>query len=151
MRPSIAVIDASLVVEALVPGTYTRLAREVLEELSGRAALVAPSGLLQAEVLNGLRKALHRGVISSLTPAVEALRRLPLAYITVDHMLVALSAEVMRATGASGQDAVYIALALMLNAELYTLDAGQASAAVRMLGAEKTHYIPGDAGKRRGV
>ncbi len=151
MKASIAVIDASLVVEALVPSTYTRLARRTLEELSGRAALLAPSGLLQAEVLNGLRKALHRGVLDALTPAVEALKRLPIVYVSVGDLLVTLASEVVRVTGATGQDAVYIALALMLNAELYTLDAGQAAAASRVLGAEKIHYIAGGGGGEQGV
>ncbi|AEM39127.1 hypothetical protein Pyrfu_1268 [Pyrolobus fumarii 1A] len=55
-----------------------------------------------------------------------------------------LAAEVMVATGATGQDAVYIALAVLTRGVLYTLDSGQASAAAKLLGKERVVYVPGE-------
>jgi len=143
----IAVIDSSVAVEALTRSRYTRLARETLAELAGRAAMLVPQGLFHAEALSGLRRAYLRGAATSLVGLVDALYRLPVHPVEVDRSLALLAAEVSLRTGCEARDAVYIALASTLNAKLYTLDAGQAAAAAKILGRDRSIYLPGLQGK----
>ncbi len=138
----VIVVDASLVVEALTPSTHTRLAREALEEAASHSALIAPHGVFQVEVLNGFRKALLRGAVKTLTPLLEALEKLPIRLVTLDKLLVRLTAEIVALTQSPAPDAVYVALAHVTHATLYTLDAGQASIARRVLGEERVYYLP---------
>ncbi len=137
----VAVIDASLVVEALVPARGTGEARRVLLELAGRAALLVPQGLFHAEVLSGLRRAFLRGAVRALAPLVEALYTMPLHPVEVSRSILLTAAEVAVRAGCGAPDAVYIALALATNAKLYTVDAGQAAAAKRVLGGDRVVYV----------
>ncbi len=137
----VAVIDASLVVEALVPARGTEEARRVLLELAGRAAMLVPQGLFHAEVLSGLRRAFLRGAVRSLTPLVEALYAMPLHPVEVSKSLLLAAAEVSVRAGCGAPDAIYIALALATNARLYTVDAGQAAAAKKLLGGDRVVYV----------
>jgi predicted nucleic acid-binding protein len=127
--------------EALLPSRYTGVARSYLARVSTEAVLVVPEGVFEVEVLSAARKALLRGAIASVSPIVDALATLPAARVSLDKMLLHLAVDVLTATSASIHDSIYIALAYMLNARLATLDAGMASAASRILGAERVEYI----------
>ncbi len=149
MSLEVAVIDSSVAVEALTRSKYTRLARDTLSELVDHAAILVPQGLFHAEALSGLRRAYLRGAASSLVGLVDALYKLPVRPVEVDRSLALLAAEVSMRTGCEARDAVYIALALALGARLYTLDSGQAAAAARVLGRERSVYLPSARGASR--
>ena len=134
---SVIVVDASVVVEALTPSNHTTLARRALEEAASKAALIAPHGVFQAEVLNGFRRALIRGAVKTLTPLLEALEKIPIRLVTVDKLLIRLTAELVAVTHHPAPDLVYVALAYLTHATLYTLDSGQASVARRVLGENR--------------
>ena len=138
----IVVVDASVIVAALVPGPARGWARGLLLGLADEAALLAPGGLVDAEVLNGLRKALLRGAVRDLSRALEAYLALPLHRVEPWPGLIRLAAEASRALSLSGQDALYLALALSLNAGLATLDTGLARAAERLLGPGRVEKPP---------
>lgn len=142
---SIVVVDASAAVAALVPGPLQQTVRELLLDLAGHAALVAPSGLFDAEVLNGLRKAWLRGALTSIAVGLEAFLAMPVQRVEVSPLILRVSAEAVGAGRVSGQDAVYLATALVLNASLLTLDTGLASAASRVLGEGRVLSPKGEA------
>jgi predicted nucleic acid-binding protein len=131
------VVDASLIVASLVPGPMREPARRLLLRLAGEAALLAPAGLVDAEVLNGVRKAWLRGAVRSIAQAVEAYLAIPIHRVQVSPLLLRAAVEAVAGGRLSGQDAVYLALATLLNAGLASLDNGLARAAAGLLGAEK--------------
>lgn len=140
------VVDASVIVAALVPGPGRDWARGLLLRLADEAAMLAPAGLVDAEVLNGLRRALLRGAVADLARAVEAYLALPLHRVEPWPGLIRLAAEACRALSLSGQDALYLALALSLNAGLATMDTGLARAAERLLGPGRVERPRGTRG-----
>ena len=144
----VVVVDASLAAAAIIPGPAARAARETLLRLAEEGALLAPAGLVDAEVLNALRKALLRGALRSLQLAVEAYLSMPIHHVAVTPLVLRLAAEASLAGSLSGQDSVYLALATTLNAALATLDTGLARAAARLLGPERV--INPRAGERGG-
>ena len=130
-------VDASLAAAAIVPGPAARAARGTLLRLAEEGALLAPAGLVDAEVLNALRKARLRGALRSLQPAVEAYLAMPIHHVAVTPLVLRLAAEASLASSLPGQNSVYLALAIALNAALATLDTGLARAAERLLGPER--------------
>ncbi len=138
----VVVVDASVIVAALVPGPARGWARGLLLRLADEAAMLAPGGLVDAEVLNGLRRALLRGAVRDLSRALEAYLALPLHRVEPWPGLIRLAAEASRSLSLSGQDSLYLALAASLNAGLATLDTGLARAAEKLLGPGRVEKPP---------
>lgn len=136
----VLVVDASVAAAALVPGEARSWARSLLLEAAEESALLAPAGLVDAEVLNALRKAWLRGALRSIEAALEAYLALPLHRVAVTPLLLRVAAEIARSMSLSGQDSLYLALAASVNASLATLDTGLARAASRVLGPSRVFY-----------
>ena len=111
------VVDASAVVAALVDdGEVGRWAEVVL----GQQGLAAPH-LLPFEAANVLRRAAHRGDISSDVARLAHADLLDLTIELVDYEALALRAWALR-DAVTVYDAAYVALAETLGAPLMTLD-----------------------------
>ena len=118
------VVDASVLVEYLAGGERADLARERL--LSAPSGLWAPH-LVDAEVGHVLRRAVLAGEVSAATAsaALEDLAALPLRRAA--HVGLLERAWTLRAN-VSFYDALYVALAELLELPLITLDTRLANA-----------------------
>ena len=111
------VVDASAVVAALVDdGEVGRWAEVVL----GQQGLAAPH-LMPFEAANVLRRAAHRGDISTDVARLAHADLLDLTIELVDYEALALRAWALR-DAVTVYDAAYVALAETLGAPLMTLD-----------------------------
>lgn len=121
-----AVIDASVLVEYLSFGEYAEPARERLFDESD--ALWAPQ-LIDAEVGQALRREVRRGDLDedSAGDAMWNLDQLPVN--RVEHEVLVRYAWILR-DNVSFYDALYVALAEMLDQPLITLDARLARSGV---------------------
>ena len=118
------VVDASVLVEYLAGGERADLVRERL--LSAESGLWAPH-LVDAEVGHVLRRAVVAGEVSAATAssALEDLAALPLRRAA--HVGLLERAWTLRAN-VSFYDALYVALAELLELPLITLDTRLANA-----------------------
>ncbi|MGH8909209.1 MAG: type II toxin-antitoxin system VapC family toxin [Egibacteraceae bacterium] len=119
---SIAVVDASAVVELLRRTAAGEQVRAALRETSA----VAPARL-DAEVMSALGRLVRAGDLPEevVTPALRALRRAPIARVPLPPLLE--EAWSLRAN-VTQRDALYVVLALRLDALLVTTDARLARA-----------------------
>lgn len=120
------VVDASVVVELLASGEHAGSAEE---RLLDEYALWAPH-LVDAEVGHALRRAVRRGELDA-DVAGEALWKLgEMPLRRVSHELLVHYAWALR-ENVTFYDALYVALAEMLDEPLVTFDARLARAGVR--------------------
>jgi predicted nucleic acid-binding protein len=111
------VLDASVVVELLMPGKHTEVARE--RTFGAEKALWAPE-LLDAEVGSAFRRAVRRGRDADQAAAsLGELRKLPIH--RVSHERLAQFAWLLR-DNVSFYDGLYVALAQLMEQPLWTFD-----------------------------
>ncbi len=115
------VVDASVVVKWFVEEPYTTEALRILQDhVGGRVGLHAPS-LLPYEVLNALKYTGEFGE-EDLTRAGRALVDLQITLHPLEGSLLADTVALALGKGITIYDASYAALAVSLNAPLYTAD-----------------------------
>lgn len=115
----IAIVDASVAVQWLIPEATTPLALRILREVE----ILAVPDLLYSEVGNAVWKRVQRGEISAQQGnlLLEELLTLPLiVYPTAE--LVLLAFQLATTFNLTVYDALYVALADSLNAPLITAD-----------------------------
>ena len=124
------VLDASVVIEYLVSGTYTTNARALFVQLSASDRLVVPEFCL-LECTNVLWKQVRfQGMPSSQAETLlRALRKLPLVRVPAKAILNA-ALHIGLTHQLAIYDSTYIALAKRLNYPLVTIDQPQQRAAV---------------------
>ena len=124
------IVDASIIIEYLVTGAYTREADKLLKNLSHQ--FVVPEFCL-LECANVLWKHVRFQSMPSAQAVVllRDLRRLPLKRAAVKSLLSPALA-IGLAHQLAVYDSSYIALALKSNAPLFTIDVRQQGAAVAM-------------------
>jgi len=115
-----AVLDASVFVAAISPREIHHLAaRDIYNSHAADRAFLVPS-LFRVEVLAAL---VRRGEPDELLDHVEVLISGPRFHsVSIDAGLIDRAAQVARSTRLRAYDAVYVALALNLDAALLTLD-----------------------------
>ena len=117
---SAVVVDASLFVSALSPAeTHHQAARRLLAEHPKEEPLRVPA-LFRLEVLSALAR---RGRPAPLLETVDAIvNAAPFLTVPVSGELIERAVSVARTAGLRAYDAIYVALALEIDATLWTLD-----------------------------
>lgn len=126
-------LDASFLLEHLVPGNWTPAVIARWHSFSSADQLVAPS-LLRAECTSVLSRRVHAREIDEADARLQVQRmlRLPIS-IVEDLPLYPRAFDIARSLGwAKAYDALYLATAEYEAAELLTVDGGMRDAAVRM-------------------
>lgn len=113
------VVDASVVVEYLADGEHAAPARERL--FAERHAIWAPQ-LIDAEVGHALRRGVRRGALDDEAAGASMWLLGDLPIRRVSHDVLVRYAWTLR-DNVSFYDALYVALAAMLNEPLLTFDA----------------------------
>jgi predicted nucleic acid-binding protein len=121
-----AVVDASVVVEYLASGRHSALAEERLFDES--QPIWAPE-LIDAEVGQSLRRWVRRGTLDEDTAGERLWLLDELPVRRVSHELLVRYAWILR-DNVSFYDALYVALAEMLDEPLITVDARLARSGV---------------------
>lgn len=124
------VVDASVWVSALLPDEPRhRRSRTWLEAAASRTMLVTPTVAL-AEVAGAVRR--RTGAALLARRAVRVVEALPRIRVVVpDAKLWVVAWQLAAQHGLRGRDAVYVALARLLDIPLVTLDAEQKARAGR--------------------
>ena len=117
----ILVLDASVVVKWFNKEDYTDIALKLRNEFyEGRHELVVPD-LLLLEVANALR---YNNEITSddAKGAVASLKDMELSIVLPSLELIGMSIEIAKAKNITVYDAIYVALAKLLDCKLVTAD-----------------------------
>jgi len=115
------IVDASVVVKWFVEEEYSREARLVRDAYANRLIDIAAPSLLPYEVLNALK---YSGAFGEeeLKEVAKTLEDFQLTLYNLEGKLAEKSVELAMRKGITIYDASYVALAQILNTELYTAD-----------------------------
>jgi len=115
------IVDASVVVKWFVEEEYSREARLVRDAYANGLIDIAAPSLLPYEVLNALK---YSGAFGEeeLKEVAKTLEDFQLTLYNLEGKLAEKSVELAMRKGITIYDASYVALAQILNTELYTAD-----------------------------
>jgi len=115
------IVDASVVVKWFVEEEYSREARLMRDAYANRLIDIAVPSLLPYEVLNALK---YSGAFGEeeLKEVAKTLEDFQLTLYNLEGKLAEKSVELAMRKGITIYDASYVALAQILNTELYTAD-----------------------------
>lgn len=115
------IVDASVVVKWFVEEEYSREARLMRDAYANRLIDIAAPSLLPYEVLNALK---YSGAFGEeeLKEVAKTLEDFQLTLYNLEGKLAEKSVELAMRKGITIYDASYVALAQILNTELYTAD-----------------------------
>jgi len=122
------VIDASVAIAYLRDEERTTEVKEAVRAWARSGDELFVPSLLWLEVLNGLRRR-HGWASAAIVEGLLALDGLEARTVEADRPLQLLAIDRMEALGLTAYDALYLALAISLDARLATLDERMARAA----------------------
>ena len=140
MPSPLAVVDASLVIKAILPNPEITQCQAILDRLQGHE-LVAPA-LWVYEVTSTLTKAVHFGQITAEEggDALEQALRLGVHLILLDPIEVGTAyAQTLALQRSTAYDSFYLVLAKTLEADFWTAD----KRLIRSMGDQKPAWLRG--------
>lgn len=144
----VVVVDASVALKWTVTEVNSEQANGLIDDLAGGSTVLAAPDHLVGEVANGLRKRVSQGVLTTedAVAALEAIAGIGLEFVSgTDRWFRTLKAAMDWQV--TSYDALYVLLALDLDAELVTADdrlAANADAKSLPVRPLTTHATPDD-------